>query len=219
MREWAGLAADRPTLFLPLEYEHAENFYTQHRLESVPNAKLVEELIGKIAGRAFLALTNHPLNDLYVDNSALEQLVERQPEAVRLLPGEAPCGNRTTSLLMREADGVLLGNSKCYSLAGLCGTPIMRRSRFQTGEWLHACDDFESFVNAVCNGTATPPDTQTARIWFAYHAANTLVSPRDPALTGCDILERITNPFNPDRWERNLAVFASGWTAPEEIAA
>lgn len=218
-RNWAGLPSDRPTLFLPLEYEHKENFFIQHRVGTAPNARLVEEMIEEIDGRAVLALTNHPLNELYVDNSALEKVVEANPQAVRLLPGEAPDGSRTTPQMMRIADGVLLGNSKCYSLAGLCGTPILRRSHFRTGEWLNASSDLDAFVTDIREGRASPPDKETARIWFAFHVANNLVWPVAPSLTGTGILERMVTPIDSVRWERNFAVFADDWSPAEGIAA
>jgi hypothetical protein len=82
-RQWAELPYDRPTLFLPLEYENEENFYSVHRTGSTPNAALVEETLAQLDGRAFLVLTNHPLNELYFDNSALEELVESKAVAGR----------------------------------------------------------------------------------------------------------------------------------------
>ena len=218
-RNWARLPTDRPTLFLPLEYEHKENFFIQHRVGSTPNAALVQEVIEQIDGRAFLALTNHPLNELYVDNSELEKVIEAHPLAARLLPGESLDGVRTTPLVMRAANGLLLGNSKCYSLAGLYGTPIMRHSHFRTGEWLNARSDLDTFITAICRGEATRPDKETARVWFAFHVANNLVWPVDPALSGTDILERMVTPFDPDRWERNFTVFANDWAQAEDIPA
>lgn len=218
-RQWADLPYDRPTLFLPLEYENEENFYSIHRKGSTPNVALVEECLAQLDGRAFLVLTNHPLNDLYVDNSALEQLAESNQGQVRLLSGETPSKSRTTRFMMRAADGVLLGDSKCYSLAGLCGTPIYRQTRFSTGEWLNASTDLDAFVTAVRRGNAARPDAATARIWFAYHAANNLVSPNDPGLTGADLLDRLTNPFSPARWEQNLDLFAQSWQRDEDMAA
>lgn len=218
-RKWAGLPDDRPVLFMPLEYEHKENFYIHHRVGRCPNARLVEDVLASLDGRAFLALTNHPLNELYVDNSALKRVVAANQDHVTLIQGEAPCELRSTSLLMRCAEGVLLGDSKSYALAGFCGTPIIRQSRFATGEWLNAYDDFEAFIAAIQAGNAARPDAQMARIWFAYHAANNLVSPRDPGLTGSALLERLTTPFDSSRWERNIAVFAAGWATRDEVAA
>ncbi|MEO1221315.1 MAG: hypothetical protein AAFY42_08190 [Pseudomonadota bacterium] len=218
-REWAALPDTAPTLFLPLEYEHEENFYTAQRVARTPNVGLVEDVLEQINGRALLALTNHPLNDLYVDNSALLQLAEAHAEQLSLLPGETPSGARSTALMMRTADGVLLGDSKCYSLAGFCGTPIMRFSRFRTGDWLNASDDLESFVSAVAHGKAATPDRETARTWFAYHAANSLVHPKDPELSGAEIIDRLINPFDPERWDRNISVFAVGWDEKERLSA
>lgn len=218
-RKWACLPEDRLTIFLPLEYEHEENFYTQHRVGPRPNACFVEDILERLDGRAFLALTNHPLNDLHVDNSALEQMVAAHSDHARLFPGETPHGHRSTALMMRIADGVLLGDSKSYALAGFCGTPIMRQSRFETGDWLNACDDLETFVAALPGGKAARPDASMARLWFAFHAANNLISPRDHNLTGRDLLEGLTRPVDPARWERNLGVFASKWHTNDEIAA
>ena len=217
-REWAKLPCDRPVLFLPLEYEHEENFFTIHRKGPVPNARLVEELLEQLDRRVFLAVTNHPLNELYVDNSALEMLVGTYPDDLALFPGEMPCGGRTTPSLMRAADGVLLGDSKAFSLAGFSGTPILRRSHFETGQWLAAGKDLDEFVQALLDGSAEPPDLTKARTWFAYHAANNLIWPNDPGLTGACILDRLTNPIDPDRWERNLGVFAVGWECGEKVA-
>lgn len=218
-REWACLPDDRPILFLPLEYENAENFYAIHRVGSATNVELVKDVLSQLDGRVFLALTNHPLNELYVDNSALEELVQAHDDKVRLLPGEAPRGSRSTAMLMRTADGVLLGDSKCYSLAGLCGTPIIRQSRFRTGDWLNANDDLDAFVTALILGDTTPPNAATARTWFAYHAANNLISPKASSLTGQDILDRLENPFDPDRWEKNLGVFSVSWSQSEDMLA
>lgn len=217
-REWAKLACDRPVLFVPLEYEHDENFYTIHRNGPVPNAHLVEELLERLDPRVFVALTNHPLNELYVDNSAVEILAATYPERLTLLPGEMPDGARTSPSLMRAADGVLLGDSKAFSLAAFSGTPILRQSRFATGGWLCASDNLDEFTDAMIKGSAQPPNLAKARTWFAYHAANNLVWPKDPCLSGNGILERLSNPFEPDRWERNLGVFAVGWERGEKVA-
>lgn len=216
-RDWAKLPSDQPVLFLPLEYEHEENFFTIHRDGAVPNARFVEELIEQLDPRVFVAMTNHPLNELHVDNSAIEMLAATHPERLALLPGETPSGTRTTASLMRAADGVLLGDSKAFSLAAFCGTPIVRRSHFETGEWLEASKDLVSFCDALMSGSAVPPSLAKARTWFAYHAANNLISPRDQSLTGRDILERVTNPIDPNRWEKNLGVFAIGWERGEQV--
>lgn len=216
-RDWAKLVCDKPVLFLPLEYEHEENFFTIHRKGAVPNAQLVEALLEQLEGRVFVAMTNHPLNEIHVDNSAIEMLAATHPDRLTLLPGETPLGGRTTLSLMRAADGVFLGDSKTFSLAAVCGTPIMRRSHFETGQWLGAYEDLDAFVDALIKGNATAPRRSDARTWFAYHAANNLIHPQDPSLTGADILDRLTNPVAPQRWERNFAIFAQGWPRSIEV--
>jgi hypothetical protein len=95
----------------------------------------------------------------------------------------------------------------------------MRSSRFQTGGWLNASDDLESFITAIEQGDAMASDKNSARTWFAYHAANNLVFPRDPELTGTDIIDRLKKPIDPDRWDRNIQVFAAGWKREEYIPA
>jgi hypothetical protein len=211
LRDWANLPTDRPILFLPLEYEHEENFYTMHRVGAVPNAAFVEELARRLDGRVFLALTNHPLNDLYVDNSALRKTVRAHRGDMRLLPGKTPIATRTSSYLMGCADGVILGDTKVYSSAGFHGTPMLRLSRFRTGDWLNAAADLETFVDHIADGAAAAPDAASARTWFAFHTANDLVDPCDPGLTADDLLARAARPVDPARWERNFAHFSQDW--------
>lgn len=218
IREWAKLPSDRPLLFLPLEYEHEENFFTIHRKGSLPNVRWVEELLEALDPRVFVAMTNHPLNELYVDNSAIEMLAATRPERLSLLPAQMPCGARTTPTLMRAADGVYLGDTKAFSLAAFCGTPIVRRSNFESANWLGASENLDGFVGKLIQGRAPAPSVARARTWFAYHAANNLLRPRDPELTGADILERLYKPFDPERWERNLDVYAAQWMGGEQVA-
>ncbi len=142
-RKWADLPADRPVLVLPLEYEHEENFFPMHRIGATPNHRLVAELAESIDDSFFLAITNHPLNELYVDNRPLKAEIASHGSRMRLLPETGPKGENTTMLLARDADGMLVGDSKVYSMAGFFGTPMLRRSRFKTGEWLNAYTDMD----------------------------------------------------------------------------
>jgi hypothetical protein len=198
-------------LLLPLEYEHEENFFTIHSVAPRPNARLVEDLIERLDERFFLAVTNHPLNELHVDNGALEDVIAAHPSRARLFRSAPAADPDATTALMREADGVFLGDSKTFGLAGYFGTPVCRRSRFKTGDWLNAYDDIDSFASAIADGTVISPDTCKARTWFAFHLANSLISTDDPALTGDDLLERIEKPVDPSRWDRNFAHFAQDW--------
>jgi hypothetical protein len=204
-RNWAGLPADRPVLALPLEYEHHENFFLMHRVGATPNHRLIAQLAESIDDSFFLAITNHPLNEKHVDNSALEAEIASHGSRMRLLPATGPDGENTTMLLARDADGVLVGDSKIYALAAFFGTPMLRRSRFRTGDWLNACSDLESFLPAVAGGTAVGPDPDAARTWFAFHVANNLFDPNDPELTASALLARLDRPVDRTRWESGFA--------------
>ena len=211
LNEWAGLPADRPVLFLPLEYEHEENFYTMHRLGATPNARLLEELADRLGDRVFLALTNHPLNEKHLDNSAVTKVVRKNASRMKLLPGKTPIGTRTSHYLMEAADGAILGDSKVYAMAGFHGTAMLRLSRFATGKWMNAYDALDPFVDAIAAGSCAGPERDEARTWFAYHTANNLACPRDPELTAKDLLARLDSPCDPQRWERNFGYFANDW--------
>ncbi|WP_375289234.1 hypothetical protein [Qipengyuania sp.] len=203
-RGWADLPKDRPTLLLPLEYEHPENFFSMHRVGSTPNAKLVKELAAEVDDSFFLAITNHPLNEKHVDNRALKAAVETLGPRARLFPSQNPSGAGTSALLMREADGLILFDSKIYALAGYLGVPMVRQTRFETGDWLNAYSSFDEFLPAVAEKHARRPNTDRARTWLTYHLANDVVDPNDPDLKGADILARLDEPVDPRRWERAL---------------
>lgn len=206
-RQWAGIPADRPVLALPLEYEHEENFFTMHRVGASPNHRLIAELADTIDDSFFLAITNHPLNELHVDNSALKAEIASRGSRMRMLPGSGPEGENTTTLLARDADGLLVGDSKVYSMAAFFGTPMLRRSQFKTGEWLRAYTDLESFLPAVAEGKALASDRDDARSWFAFHIANNLLDPKDPDLTPAGLLARMDRPVDPARWNRSFEHF------------
>ena len=211
LNEWADLPSDRPIVFLPLEYEHDENFYTMHRVGATPNAALLEELSKALGDRVFLALTNHPLNEAHLDNSAVTRVVRANRSRMKLLPGKTPIGTRTSNFLMTTADGVILGDSKVYTMAGFHGTPMLRLSRFATGDWMNAYEGLEPFLEALTTQVCAAPDQASAKTWFAYHAANNLSCPRNPELTGDDVLSRLEKPTDSDRWDANFAYFAADW--------
>lgn len=211
LNEWADLPSDRPIVFLPLEYEHEENFYTVHRVGATPNAAMLEELSERLGDRVFLALTNHPLNEAHLDNSAVTRVVRANRSRMKLLPGKTPIGTRTSNFLMTTADGVILGDSKVYAMAGFHSTPILRLSRFATGDWMNANEELRPFLNGLSTGSIAAPDQASAKTWFAYHAANNLGCPRNPDLSGEEILSRLETPCDPNRWEANFAYFAADW--------
>jgi hypothetical protein len=212
-REWAGFSDDRPVLLLPLEYEHPENFYGTHRLGAVSNAALVAEWARAIDDRFVLAVTNHPLNELHSDNSAVEAEVAAHGARVRLIPNKTPFGRSSTMLLAREAQGMLLGDSKVYSMGAFFATPMLRRSRFESAPWLHSYTDLDDFLPAVANGEARAAAGDDARSWFAFHIANNLINPKDPELTPESLLAHIDRPLDPARWDAGFARYRA--VAPE----
>lgn len=204
-REWANLPKDRPTLLLPLEYEHEENFFLMHRLGADTNAGLVKEVAETIGDDFFLAITNHPLNEMHVDNRAIEAAVASLGPQARLFPSRHPSGASITEMLLRIADGLIVYDSKIFSLAGYHGVELLRRSRFETGDWLNAYTEFEDFLPAIADKRARTPDRGEARTWLAHHIANDVIDPRDPALTAAGVLDRMDNPVDPQRWDHGFA--------------
>lgn len=199
-REWAQLPSDRPVIAVPLEFEGPENFFPSLRVGARPNASLVAEIVAALDPRFFLALTNHPLNAEEADNSALEAEVARHGGRLRLVPSATPAGESSTTLLARDADAVLVGDSKSYANCAFFGTPTLRRTRFETGAWLNAYSDFDSFLPAIAAGTAARPDLAQARTWFAFHILDNVIDPRDPGLTAAELFHRIDCPVDPHRW-------------------
>lgn len=203
----AGLPTDRPIVVVPLEYEHEENFFPIHRVGAAPNRALIAELAESIDDSVFLAITNHPLNVKHVNNSALEAEIASHGSRMRLLPSEAHNGENNTAMLASIADGMIVGDSKVYAMAAFFGTPMLRRTKFKTGEWLNAYSDLKAFLADIAAGKARRPDPELAQTWFAFHIASSVLDPNDPDLTSADILERLDRPVDPTRWQRAFAHF------------
>lgn len=205
---WADLPDDRPTLFVPLEYEDEENFFIQHRLGARPNARFVEEIAELWGNSVFLAFTNHPLNIARIDNSAVERMVASYSDCARMYPYKTPLGPPTSAYLAKHAQGMLVGDSKMFALAGAHGLPIIRQSKFRTGNWLNAYNSIGAFLDA---SSRQIPDQRAAQVWFAFHAANNLINLADPNFTATDFLARLDKPIDPGRWARNFAFYSQGW--------
>lgn len=151
-----------------------------HRLGADTNAGLVKEVAETIGDDFFLAITNHPLNEMHVDNRAMEAAVASLGSKARLFPSRRPSGASITEMLLRIADGLIVYDSKIFSLAGYHGVELLRRSRFETGDWLNAYTEFEDFLPAIADKRARTPDRGEARTWLAHHIANDVIDPVDP---------------------------------------
>lgn len=199
----AGIPSDRPVLLLPLEYEHEENFFLQHRPQPLSNADLLASIAEAVTPHCTLVVSDHPLNVLHVAGDAVRAAVARLGPRVILADSEI-LGHPATLALAGHVDGMLLGDSKCFSLAAFFGVPMMRQSRFASASWLNAETDLDRFVANVCAGTARAPSQSDARSWFAFHLANEAFLPEDEQLTGEAILDRAQRATNPDRWKAGI---------------
>lgn len=210
----AGLPTDRMIIGLPLEYENEENFFGQHH-RYPDNAAMIRALAPGLRNNSMLAVTNHPLNELYGDNRALETAIAEYPGRVVMIDGTEIAGQATLALSW-HSDGMIVGNSKSWSACAAFGTPVLRLSDFATGDWLQTYDDFRDFAADVDQSVARRADAVQARRWFTFHLANNVFNPSDPALVAEDIVSRMQCPVDPSRWDKGLARYLS---QPSEKAA
>lgn len=201
-----GIDPSKPVLLLPLEYEHEENFFLMHRQGPGTNEELVAEMAARVAGRATLAVTNHPLNRLHVDSDGVARRVAALGEHVVFVDAEDEKGSGTAALAPHSA-AMLLGDSKCFSLAAFLHLPIVRRSQFRSGDWLNTYPDVDAFLTALPQGNTAAPDPHMARRWFGLHVANDVFDPQDPALTPDELIGRTVRRVDSGRWDSGLARF------------
>ena len=195
--------ADAPMFLLPLEYEHPENFFRQHRPDGISHEQRLAAIAEAVAPHGTLVVTDHPLNIAYVDRTALHDAIARLGKHVVLAPGDI-FGTPSTLALTRHMGGMLVGDSKSFAMAAAFGVATMRRSTFASGDWLVPYADLATFVDDVRRGRPRAPGADAARLWFAYHFANEAFDPEDTALTGEEIVDRCRRPVNPDRWAAGL---------------
>ncbi len=199
-----GIPGDRPVVVLPLEYEHEENFFLQHRAGGLSNQALVAQAAAAAEKAGVtLVITDHPLNTLHVDRDPLYDFIFDLGGPI--LADQPVFGVSATSALLRHGAGVLLNDSKSFAVAAAFGTPMFRQSRFASAPWLHAETDLTAYFAAVRAGTAQRPELDAVRRWFAYHNANEAFYPTDPQLTGAMVIERALKPVDPARWDAGIA--------------
>ena len=202
-----GIADCRTVIGLPLEYEHEENFFSQHH-NFPSNAAMIEALCSALPDEAILVVTNHPLNDLYGDNKAVHAAILASGDKAVLVDSSAVAGQATQELA-HHCDGMIVGNSKSWAICAVTSTPLLRLSDFATGDWSCTYTALRTFLADVDSGVAKACDMEKARLWFAYHLANTVFDPADPALSAQDILDRMNHPYDPARWDAALARYQS----------
>ena len=203
----AGLPSDKKIIALPLEYEHEENLFRRHTSHR-RNCDLISTLLDRLGDEYFLAITNHPLNDLYVDNSALEELVAANAHRAKLVTLSG-AQEGATRLLARHSDGLVVGNSKSIAIGAFLGKPMLRLSTFRTGTWMNVYRDLDAFLAAIASGKAASAAEEEAMLWFAFHAANNVFNLQHDDVDAPEIIDRLDKPFDPDRWDLNLARYKS----------
>lgn len=203
----ANLPEAKSIIGLTLEYQHEENFFLQHH-PYPSNAAMIAAILDQLNDRHVLAVTNHPLNELYSDNSAIEQAVaDSGGRAILIRSGEV-AGQATLSLA-KHADGMIVANSKSWSVCAALGSPMLRLSEFASGDWLNAYDNMPEFLADIAAGKARNPDPIMARRFFAFHFANNAFDPAAPALSAAEITDRALNSIAPERWADSIARFTA----------
>lgn len=199
----AGLPEDRKLIALPLEYEHKEAFFNQHNLIG-DNVAMIDHVVSRMGEDMVLAVTNHPLNERHADNRALYAAIAAHGDRVRLVKAvEGQPG--PTQQLARHCHGMAVGNSKCFGDALFSGTPILRLTRFRSGDWMNVHSEVEPFADAIRAGMARGASEADAQLWFACHFLNDSFDGADPSLTAAEIADRMTNPVGEARWDKALA--------------
>ncbi|MEZ5737630.1 MAG: hypothetical protein R3E09_17835 [Novosphingobium sp.] len=170
-----GLPPERPVLAVPLHYEHRENFFLMH--SGFPCAvDLLRHLLETVDQDVFLALSDHPLNKLYVNRAEIHQLVHCNHDRVALCEVEDVPGGATAALAV-HADAMLIDQSKSWSLAAHAATPMVRVGNSHLAGWLNAAElDDPAIRNWNGNGLAAP-DPVAAHRYFCWHLGTRVFNP------------------------------------------
>ncbi len=187
-RDGPALPDGRILLALPLEYEGPEMFFRAHAVHPT-NAVLLEQLLTRLPDDVLLAVTDHPLNAQVGDRSALHAFVAAHPNRITLVP-ETGAPGRSTAMLARRADGMIVCDSKSIFLPAMFGTPCLRLSTFRTADWMRTYDDLDRFLADIRAGRAVAADPALTRRFVAWHLAHASFDAADPALSAETILSR-----------------------------
>jgi hypothetical protein len=201
------LSLAAPTLLVPLEYEHEENFFLIQRAVEGSTRQLLVRLARLVDRACSIAVTDHPLNVLHLDRDELHRCCKRLKGRLSIAPGTL-LGHSATIALASTADAIIVGDSKSFGLAAAFGKPLLRLSRFATADWLNAYSDPACFLAAIRTGDLRSPCQVGAQLWFAHHFCNETLLPGDPDLTGEDLIDRVFHPVNDNRWERAISHIA-----------
>lgn len=177
LRGLMGLPSDRPVLALPLHYEHPENFFLS--FAAFPDGiAAIEHILSVTDDDVVLAVTDHPLNALYVDRTALNACLAHNTGRV------IECsGPQATERLALCADAMIADLSKSWSLAAFHGQPLVSIASRPAADWLRAAPGLRAFGPR----NLTAPDPGDTQRWFGWHLATRVI---DPGLLTLGRLER-----------------------------
>jgi hypothetical protein len=203
----AGIDPGRPVVSVPIEYDFEDSFNGPHQYFR-DNHALIDAVADAFGDDVFLAFTNHPLNDLYGDNRAVEAHIAKLGARAAIIRPPAE-GIKATEMVARDCDGAVVDLSKSYLAYACFGVPIVRPTAIATAPWLNAMTDLDAFASVLAAGQAVAPSPDATRLWFAHHIANAALDTGNPALDAAMVLDHIVRPLNPARWEGNLKRFAT----------
>ncbi len=206
-RKAAGIDPDRPVLAVPIEYDFEDSFNRPHQFFP-DNHALVDAVAEAFGEDVFLAFTNHPLNELYGDNRAIEAHIARLGARGAMI--RSPLRRiKATELVARDCDGGIVDLSKSYLAYAYFGVPVARPTPLATASWLNATTDLADFAAALSAGRAVAPSAEATRRWFAHHIANAALDTGDPALDAERVIDHLVQPLNPVRWQTGFDRFAA----------
>ncbi|NOW47896.1 hypothetical protein FHW96_004080 [Novosphingobium sp. SG751A] len=166
---WSGAAGrfgpfsvplSRPTLAVPLPYEHEENLFLRHGAYE-DGVALLQSLLTRLPEEWRIEVSDHPLNRLHVDRGALDAFIAAAPDRLSMALGG-------TEAMVAGATAVFTDLSKSWTLAAFAGKPMLHVGRRAMAPWLRASGD---------PGELAGPDRDAARRWFGWHLAARLLRP------------------------------------------
>ncbi len=179
-RSGPALPDGRRLVLLPLEYEHPELFFRDHS-PFHGNVDMIHHLAARVPDDVLIAVTHHPLTLRYMSTESVEAAVAVYPDRVTIVPETGDAG-RSTAMLARRSDGMIVVDSKSIFLAAMFGTPCLRLSRFRTAAWMNAYEDADGFFGDLRDGIARAADPADARVWVGWHMTHDSFDAADPAL-------------------------------------
>jgi hypothetical protein len=180
LRDRLGIPGDRPVMFVPLQYEHEENFFLHHA--GFPDGlALIERLLAQLDESVVLAVVDHPLNRMFPRSEHAMHVDRRVIDACfagnagRIVDCTGPSGAEALAMC---ADAMIADLSKSWMLGAFNGTPLVNVAPEPTADWLHALPDLAALPATLASGALKGPDADAARRWFGWHIGGRLVAPR-----------------------------------------